>query len=407
MKPRDDEDKQAKARRDAETLAGRMKAIRHKIVVLSGKGGVGKSTVAANLARSLAAAGKTTGLLDVDIHGPSVPKLLRLEGRRVDVMPDKTMKPVRVTDRLVAMSIGLLLPGGDDAVIWRGPLKMGVIRQFLTDVAWGELDYLVVDAPPGTGDEPLSVAQLIGRVDGAIVVTTPQELALADVRKGVDFCRQVGVPVIGVVENMSGFVCPHCGKRTAIFKEGGGVALADALSTPLLGKIPLDASIAEACDNGLPPSSEWADAPAAGPFQRMTDHIRHILEHPDGSEPRDAERKERRTVKTAIPVSDGRLSLHFGHCERFALIECDQASGDVGEPEYVTPPPHEPGLLPRWLHEKGADVIIAGGMGRRAQDLFAQNGIEVVVGASADAPLEIARAYLAGTLEAGENVCDH
>ena len=245
---------------DRRDLERRMCQIGMKLLVMSGKGGVGKSTVAANLAVSLALAGKTVGLLDVDIHGPSIPKLMGLETEHL-VVHGREIVPIEIGGNLRVMSIGFLLQSAADAVIWRGPMKYGVIRQFLKDVEWGPLDYLVIDAPPGTGDEPLSVAQLVGQPAGAILVTTPQDLAVADVRR----------------------------------------------------------------------SGETS-------------------------------------MKIAIPMADGRLCMHFGHCEQFALVDVDEIAGKPTNTTLVTPPPHEPGLLPRWLHEQGATVIIAGGMGQRANN---------------------------------------
>jgi len=236
---------------ERQALSQRLCQIEHKIFVLSGKGGVGKSTVAANLAVSLAIDGHRTGLLDVDLHGPSIPKLLHLEGRPL-ASDGQTIEPATFGDRLKVVSIGFLLQHQDDAVIWRGPLKMGVIRQFLKDVNWGELDYLIVDSPPGTGDEPLSLCQLIGDADGAVVVTTPQDVALADVRKCIGFCGKLRLPVLGVVENMSGFVCPHCGERTDLFKRGGGERMAAEMGVPFLGAIPLDPQVVASGDDGRP-----------------------------------------------------------------------------------------------------------------------------------------------------------
>jgi len=253
-------------------LTERMSQIKFKIIVLSGKGGVGKSTVAANLAISLGLEGKHVGLLDVDIHGPSIPKLLHLEGRSLTAKDDKII-PISVSDNLQVISIGFLLKNADDAVIWRGPMKYNVIKQFLKDVAWGSLDFLVIDSPPGTGDEPLSVCQLIEDADGAIVVTTPQELALADVRKSIDFCRKLKLRVLGVVENMSGFVCPHCGKITQIFKSGGGERMAQEMGVPFLGRIPLDPQIAEACDAGQPYLYHYSRTETAKAFQRTIQPI--------------------------------------------------------------------------------------------------------------------------------------
>ncbi len=253
---------------DRERLERRLSRIHHKILVLSGKGGVGKSTVAANLAASLAQAGKRVGLLDVDVHGPSIPKLLGLTGREI-VGDSDGIRPVRTKDNLAVMSIGFLLRGSGDAVIWRGPLKHGVIRQFLRDVTWGELDYLVVDSPPGTGDEPLSVAQLVGSGAGAVLVTTPQDLAIADVRRCVSFCRTVSLPVIGIVENMSGLVCPKCGERIDVFMAGGGRALADETKVPFLGSVPIDPKIASSGDAGTPFVEAREDAPSERAFAQI------------------------------------------------------------------------------------------------------------------------------------------
>ncbi len=236
---------------ERQALERRLCRIRYKFLVLSGKGGVGKSTVAANLAVSLALAGQRVGLLDIDIHGPSIPGLLGLQGQQISVAGGDLV-PVRMTDHLAVMSIGFMLSSRKDAVIWRGPLKFNVIRQFLKDVAWGDLDYLVVDSPPGTGDEPLSIAQLVGSPAAAVVVTTPQELAIADVRRCVSFCEAVSLPVAGIVENMSGLVCPTCGEHIDVFKRGGGKALADEMNVPYLGAVPIDPAIVESGDAGIP-----------------------------------------------------------------------------------------------------------------------------------------------------------
>lgn len=243
-----------------------MGKIRHKILVLSGKGGVGKSTIAANIAVGLGMEGKKVGLLDVDFHGPSIPTLLRL-GKQTLRTDGKDAFPLDYIYGIKVVSLGFLLPDQDEAVIWRGPLKMGVIRQFLADIQWGELDYLIIDFPPGTGDEPLSVAQMLPDSAGAIIVTTPQEMSLADVRKSISFCRQVKVPVLGVVENMSGLHCPHCGKLIELFKAGGGEAMARKLKVPFLGRIPLEPAVVEASDSGLPFVYHCKDTGAAQAFR--------------------------------------------------------------------------------------------------------------------------------------------
>lgn len=221
--------------------------IKHKILVLSGKGGVGKSTVAANLAWALALRGSRTGLLDADINGPTIPLLMGLAGQRFRVL-----EPVAVLEQLQVMSIAFLLDDPDTPTIWRGPLKGGVIRQFIADVEWGPLDYLVVDLPPGTGDEPLTVGQMFPDADGGVIVTTPQEASLSVCRKAINFLRALKVPVLGVIENMSGFVCPHCGQRTDVLMSGGGEEMATHMGVPFLGRVPLAPEIAALGDQGQP-----------------------------------------------------------------------------------------------------------------------------------------------------------
>jgi len=266
---RPDESEQEFAERQA--LTQRMCQIGYKLVVLSGKGGVGKSTVSANLAAALSLAGKAVGLLDVDVHGPSIPKLMGLDGSRLS-MHESEIVPLEI-GTLKVMSIGFLLQSDRAPVIWRGPMKYNVIRQFLKDVGWGPLDYLVVDSPPGTGDEPLSVAQLIGLPAGAIIVTTPQDLAIADVRRSVSFCEKVSLPVIGIIENMSGMVCPHCGGRVDLFKSGGGELLAKEMGVPFLGRVPIDPQIVECGDSGVPYIHRFAESEAAKAFGGIVDRI--------------------------------------------------------------------------------------------------------------------------------------
>jgi len=253
-------------------LEERLRQIRRKILVLSGKGGVGKSTVAANLAVSLAREGNRVGLLDIDVHGPSIPKMLGLESRQISQSEDG-MLPVQAGENLAVMSIGFMLPGRGDPVIWRGPAKYGVIRQFLMDVAWGPLDYLVVDAPPGTGDEPLTMAQLVGSDAGAVIVTTPQDVAIADVRRCVSFCNKLSLPVVGIVENMSSFICPSCGDKANLFGSGGGRALAEEMNVPFLGEIPLDPEILISGDTGRPFAEECAGMPGAVAFASVVSRI--------------------------------------------------------------------------------------------------------------------------------------
>ncbi|MDD3154696.1 MAG: Mrp/NBP35 family ATP-binding protein [Victivallaceae bacterium] len=251
-------------------------AIRHKIVVMSGKGGVGKSTVAANLAAALAADGRKVGLLDVDLHGPSIPAMLGLDHVELQQTENGKIIPPEVGN-LKVMSVGFVLENSDQAVIWRGPAKIGVIKQFLSEIEWGELDCLVVDCPPGTGDEPLTVCQLLPNADGAVVVTTPQRVAADDVSKSLDFCSQLGFRVLGIVENMSCFVCPKCGEITDIFSSGAGERLAEKFHVPFLGKLPIDPAVCRAGDTGRPFVEYDRESPAARAFEGVLAVLRKLF----------------------------------------------------------------------------------------------------------------------------------
>ncbi len=251
-----------------------LERIKHVFVVLSGKGGVGKSTVATNLALGLRLRGQTVGLLDVDVHGPSIPKILGLQGQRAMGDGEKLI-PLETPEGLKVMSTGLILEKDDEPIVWRGPLKAGVIKQFIGEVRWGDLDYLIVDCPPGTGDEPLSICQLIPNAE-AILVTTPQQVATLDVSKSITFCNQLGLRIAGVIENMSGFTCPHCGVFTPIFKTGGGEALARRYGLPLLGKLPIATEIGESGDEGKPFVAAHPDTPAAKAFMAAVDNLLSI-----------------------------------------------------------------------------------------------------------------------------------
>lgn len=386
---------------EQERKKARLQKIKHKILVLSGKGGVGKSTVAVNLAMGLALAGKRVGLLDVDIHGPSIPKMMNLGSSRAQAV-NGAILPLE-SNGIKVMSIGFLLEKPDDAVIWRGPMKYSVIKQFLEDIEWGELDYLIVDSPPGTGDEPLSICQLAVPVDGAVMVTTPQDVATTDVRRSIMFCRQLNIPVLGVVENMSGFACPKCGTVTEIFMSGGGERMAKDMGVPFLGRIPIDAAVSGAGDGGKLFIADWGSTPTGKAFNSLLAPVLDLEENK-----KDDQKKEAgKTMKIAIPMANGKLSMHFGHCEQFALVDADLENKKIISKQMLTPPPHEPGVLPKWLHEQGAGMIIAGGMGQRAQTLFVENGIKVLVGAPCDTVENLVSAYLSGTLQTGDNVCDH
>jgi Mrp family chromosome partitioning ATPase/predicted Fe-Mo cluster-binding NifX family protein len=387
-----------------------MDKIKHKIVVLSGKGGVGKSTVSTNLAVSLSLSGKKVGLLDVDIHGPSIPQMLGMERQRPQ--DDGTqLFPISFSENLKVISIDFFLPGQDEAVIWRGSMKYSLIKQFLSDVDWGELDYLIIDCPPGTGDEPLTVVQLLENPMGAIVVTTPQDVAMANVRRSLTFCNHVKLPVLGVVENMSGYVCQKCGEVTDIFKSGGAQKMAEDFAVPFLGKIPLDPMIVMSGDSGKPYVEHFAHSDTSHAFGHIAKAILEIAGALQEKNPipsfDDLKKIVNGTIRIAIPVTEGELSAHFGHCEQFIIFDVNTEDRTIVESEPLTPPPHEPGVLPQWLSEQNTHLIIAGGMGARAQSLFSEKGITVITGVNTDKPGNLIMAFLNNSLLAGDNICDH
>ncbi|NWX74125.1 NUBP1 factor, partial [Alca torda] len=267
---------------EAAELRERLRSVKHTILVLSGKGGVGKSTFSALLAHGLAAdEAKQVALLDIDICGPSIPKMMGLEGEQVH-QSGSGWSPVYVEENLGVMSVGFLLSSPDDAVIWRGPKKNGLIKQFLRDVDWGEIDYLIVDTPPGTSDEHLSIVQYLSatHIDGAVIITTPQEVSLQDVRKEINFCHKVKLPIIGVVENMSGFICPKCKNESQIFPPttGGAEKMCQNLNVSLLGKVPLDPQIGKSCDKGQSFLSEAPESPATSSYRNIIQRIQEYCD---------------------------------------------------------------------------------------------------------------------------------
>ncbi|OEU65831.1 MAG: chromosome partitioning protein ParA [Desulfovibrio sp. S3730MH75] len=383
--------------------------IKHKIVVISGKGGVGKSTVATNIAVALSLAGKQVGLLDVDVHGPSIPRLLSLEGQQPHI-GHEIIEPISYSKNLWVMSLGFMLPSKEEPVIWRGPIKIGMIKQFVQDVAWNDLDFLVVDCPPGTGDEPLSALQTLGSDAQAVIVTTPQGLAIDDVRRSVNFCKQVGNPVLGIVENMSGFACPDCGSVHHIFNTGGGEELAKEMGVNFLGRIPLDPEVVRSGDEGYPivrvdhdGATGQALSAIIKPILNLADTLQENLKMPKMEELTG----KNGMIRIAIPVVAGKLCMHFGHCEQFAIIDVDIQTKGVVATNMETPPPHEPGVLPKWIADQGVQLVLAGGMGAKAQTMFTDAGVRVIVGSPAEAPENVVANYLAGTLVTGQNTCDH
>jgi Mrp family chromosome partitioning ATPase len=246
--------------------------IKHKIFVLSGKGGVGKSSVSANLAAVLSRKGFKTGLMDVDVHGPSIAQMLGMT-ELLDITPDQQrLVPKQVNGNLKAVSVQALMQDKDQAIIWRGPAKAGMIQQFVGMVDWGDLDFLIIDAPPGTGDEPLTVVQTIPEALG-VIVTTPQEVALADIRKSISFCKTVKLKTLGIVENMSGFSCPHCGESIDLFMNGGGEKTAKQFGLPFLGSIPFDTGVVVSGDQGTPIMFQDKETPFTKAFSTVVDNI--------------------------------------------------------------------------------------------------------------------------------------
>lgn len=371
--------------------------IKHKIAVMSGKGGVGKSTVSVNLAYALALRGKKVGLLDADLHGPNVPLMLGVEGQKLPI-PNE---PMPIIENLKVVSLSFYMETSDSPAVWRGPAKIGVIRQFLGEIAWGELDYLIIDLPPGTGDEPLSIAQDMGDIEGAIIVTTPQDVANLDSGKSVKFCQMVGMPVLGIIENMSGFICPKCGEHLDIFKKGGGERTARRLQVDFLGKIPLTADIVEAGDSGVPFVSNCGSDPAGKAIYDIIFQIEQKIKKSQQQE----NTMSKQSARVAFPSNDGlTISSHFGHCDHFVVYNI--ANNEVASKEELPAPPHEPGVLPKFLGDNKVTAIICGGMGQRAIELFCEQEIDVILGASGKID-DILPAFISGQLESQGSACSH
>lgn len=266
----------------SKVIHNRMSGVKNRILVMSGKGGVGKSTVAVNLACAMAQSGKKTGLLDIDLHGPNVPKMLGIDMQDLGI-DDEEIIPCLAYENLSVCSLAMLGANPDTPIIWRGPRKAGVIRQMLGNVRWGTLDYLFLDSPPGTGDEILTAVQAVEEWTGGVVVVTPQEVALDDAKRSIAFAKQVNLPILGIVENMSGFICPHCGKETPIFKKGGGEQLAKECGVAFLGGVPLDPGIVALADDGKPFCLSNSASPAAKAFAGIAARVEEICSAKNGA----------------------------------------------------------------------------------------------------------------------------
>lgn len=349
-------------------LCRTLKQIRHKIVVMSGKGGVGKSSVAVGLALALARRGYRVGLMDVDIHGPNVLRMLGLK-EAFDLQHAQFSLPPELFHNLKVISVEAVMKNREIAVIWRGPLKHQLIRQFLTEIQWGDLDYLVIDSPPGTGDEPMSVAQTVPEAK-ALIVTTPQEISLADVRKSLNFCQKINLSVLGLVENMSGYACPHCGKEVPLFKKGGGEKTAQAYKVPLVGSLPFDPQVVEAADQGKLLDLKEEDSPFFRALKPMVNYLVQLL--PPGPAPT----REPGVLKFAIPMDNGRPAEKFGQAREFAIFTVKDRA--ITGQETLPAPSPEAGGVPLWLEELGVTHVIAADLGTGPQEVLKRKGIEPI-----------------------------
>lgn len=358
--------------------------IKKVIGVVSGKGGVGKSMVTSLLAVTMKRKGYNTAILDADITGPSIPRAFGINEKARTT--ELGLFPISSKTGIEIMSINLLLENDTDPVIWRGPIIANTVKQFWTDVIWGDVDYMFVDMPPGTGDVPLTVFQSLP-VDGIIIVTSPQELVSMIVAKAVKMAEIMKIPVIGLVENMSYFQCPDCDKKHQIFGDSRIEEVAKQHNINVVAKMPIDTSLAGACDKGL---IELFD-------NNWLDPIVEILE----SEVKLKENGEEQ-MKIAVASDNGMVSGHFGHCESFMIY--DTVDGKVVKTEAVPNPGHRPGFLPLFLNDQGVNVIISGGMGGGAVDIFNEKNIEVITGAQGKAE-DLVDRYLLGELKSTGSVC--
>jgi predicted Fe-Mo cluster-binding NifX family protein len=303
--------------------------------------------------------------------------------------------PPDLFNNLRVVSIEMLMKDREMAVIWRGPLKHQLIRQFLTEVQWDELDYLVVDCPPGTGDEPMSVAQTIPDAK-AVIVTTPQEISLADVRKSINFCQKINLTILGIVENMSGYHCPHCGHDLPLFKSGGGAKTAQAAKVPFLGALPFDPQLVEAADQGQLLEVKETESAFFKALRPIVDYLLKTLPLTPVAT------REPGVLKFALPVDDGKLSDKFGHAAKFAIFTVKD--GVMGAKELIPTPPHQPGGIPEWLDDLKVTHVIAGTLGEKAQKLLIHKGMEVIAGAPLEAPETLVEKYLNKTLSTSPGV---
>jgi len=366
-------------------LREQLSKIKHKILVMSGKGGVGKSTVAVNIAVGLSLQDFMVGLLDVDLHGPNVPKMLGARDLKLSRRPDGRLGAIKYSPNLKFLSIEPLLPSEDTAIIWRGPIKHSAIRQFIGDIDWGELDYLVIDSPPGTGDEPLTVAKTIPDAY-ALIVTTPQEVSLIDVKKAIKFCQKIKLRILGIVENMSGFICPHCGKPVDIFKKGGGQKLADELGIRFLGRIPVDPRIVDTGDAGKPLIAAYPESVTAKAFEEL---VRNIIV---ATEEMKKDILEEKFMRMAIPISTpSKIETDPEKFELFALYDVENNKILVKD---VVKKAENQGLID-FLKEQVVTHVLLFDPSKELADFLSQNEIKVLVtDTSTETPDNLIEEYL-------------
>jgi len=383
--------------------------IRRVIAVVSGKGGVGKSMVTSLLAAAMQRTGQKVGILDADITGPSIPKLFGVQNQR-PVPTEAGLLPVVSKHGMQVMSINVLLDDAESPVVWRGPILANTVKQFWTDVIWGDLDFMFLDMPPGTGDVPLTVFQSIP-LDGIVIVTSPQDLVSMIVKKAVNMAKKMDIPIIGIVENMSHVICPGCGETIKIFGDSVTEELALEWGIPFLGSLPIDPRLTELSDKGQIESAaiDYLDKaiiamkkiPAKG--EPETDTIAPAEETAPASA--QGSTQEVTVKKIAIAAEGHYVCEHFGHCEGFNIYTTQ--NGAIIAQDFLANPGHKPGLLPNLLNDQGVHVVIAGGMGAGAIDIFNEKGIDVITGARGMVDQTIAT-YLDGKLLSTGSVChDH
>ncbi|KPJ69312.1 MAG: hypothetical protein AMJ45_00550 [Syntrophobacter sp. DG_60] len=371
-----------------------LKRIKNKIMVLSGKGGVGKSTVAICLAIDLAGRGYNTGILDVDLHGPSIPKMLGISGL-FDINPAQLIIPKAITKNLSAVSIEYLLVDKNQAVIWRGPLKHSAIAQFIGQVTWGDLDYLVIDSPPGTGDEPLSIAQLIPDAK-AVIVTQPQEISLADIRKAIAFCNQVEMEPIGIVENMSGLICPHCEKKIYIFKSGGGEKTALITGLPFLGALVFDPAVVDASDAGrLVEYTSDEKGPYNQDFKKITDNVIKRIEETKVEPISIEDMRKRRWIRIAIPLFKDKVAPILPQADEMAVFSV--VEGEIKESARMKPEGKHI-ISPADIKNLKVNLVIVKDIKEKAKYVFNRYKIGVVSNAPDLPPEKLVEEFLAGRL---------